>query len=110
MTMKEMLTIHDEIVEANERKLADWKDARSFVVGKSYYPFDRSFSTIKIIKRTAKCVIVENEDGNRWRMVVKKDKDGIEFVTDSCVPKGWRQCFTYCADDAVEGGAIDERV
>lgn len=75
---------------------------KEFEVGRSYYPFDRSYSTIKIIKRTPKCVFVENEDGSRWRMIVKRDRDGIEFVTDSCVPMKWRLSFTYSADDEVK--------
>ena len=71
-------------------------------VGKSYYPMDHAFDPVKVIKRSPKCVVVRNWSGSTWRMLVKTDKDGVEYVTDSCVPMNWRYSFTYSADNPGE--------
>lgn len=71
-------------------------------VGKSYYPADHGYDPIEVIRRTPKCVIVRNWSGTTWRMLVRTDKDGVEYVTDSCVPQNWRREFTYRADDPCE--------
>lgn len=79
--------------------------ADKFVVGRMYYPGDRSYDPVKVIKRTPKCIVVRggwNGEGNTWRMLVRQDNDGTEFAVDSCVPAGWRGAFTYCADDPVK--------
>ena len=73
-----------------------------FEVGKSYYPADHSFDPVKILKRTNKCVVVENWSGTVWRMLVRVNREGVEYVTDSCVPRSWRNEFTYHADDEVK--------
>ena len=74
-----------------------------FEVGKSYYPQDRSFDPVKVIKRTDKSIRVQRwYDGPTWWMRIRHDNDGTEMCTDSTVQKKWRYVFTYCADDPVE--------
>lgn len=77
-------------------------DMKEFVVGKSYYPGDRSYDPITVIRRTPKCIVVRGGIGNEWRMVIKHDHDGTEIVVDSSVPSRWRGSFMYCADDPVK--------
>ena len=72
-----------------------------FEVGKSYYPSDRSYDPITVIRRTPKCIVVRNWSGTTWRMVVRHGKSG-EYVVDSCVPAKWRNEFTYFADNVVD--------
>lgn len=74
---------------------------KEFEVGKSYYPNDRSYDPIKVIRRTEKSIFVLGGSGNTWRMLIRKGADGAEYVTDSSVPSHWRYCFTYCADNPV---------
>ena len=75
---------------------------KEFIVGKSYYPRYRSYDPVTVIRRTPKCIVVRGGSGNTWRMFIKHDNDGTEFVVDSCVPTRWRDALTYCADDPVE--------
>lgn len=75
-----------------------------FIVGKQYYPNDRSYDPITILRRTAKCVYVRGGSGNTWRMTVRLDNNGVEYVTDSCVPLHWRYTFTYSADNMLKEG------
>lgn len=75
-----------------------------FQVGESYYPQDRSYDPITVIRRTPKCIVVRGGSGNEWRMVVRHDRNRCEFVTDSCVPKSWRFVFTYFANEKVMEG------
>ena len=77
---------------------------KEFIVGKSYYPGDRSYDPITVIRRTPKCIVVRGGSGNTWRMVIKHDHDGTEVVVDSSVPTRWRGAFMYCADDPVKEG------
>jgi len=72
---------------------------KKFVVGMKYNPEDRSYSPILVIKRTKKCIVVQNDCGSVWRMVVRNGDDGVEYVVDSSVPARWRDVFTYRADD-----------
>lgn len=72
-----------------------------FQVGKKYYPWDRSYDPITVIRRTAKCIVVRGGSGNTWRMIIKKTELDSEFVTDSSVPVRWRLAFSYFADDPV---------
>ena len=65
-----------------------------FEVGKKYEPNDSGMSPIKIIKRTSKTCLVENNEGTRWRMRIR-DIEGDEMMVDSSVPKKWRGVFTY---------------
>ena len=76
--------------------------SKQFEVGKSYYPADRSYDPITVIKRTAMSVVVRGSTGNEWRMFIRNYADGTEVVVDSCVPKRWRTAFLYSADDPVK--------
>lgn len=68
-----------------------------FEVGKTYDANDRSFDPITVIKRTAKCIYVENVSGNVWRMTIKRDEKA-EFVVDSSFPVRARELLTFRAD------------
>jgi len=68
----------------------------TFEVGKQYEPNDRGFDPIRIERRTDKTVWVD-KDGCKWRMRIKRDKDGNEYVCDSSVPPKWRDAFIYQA-------------
>ena len=67
-----------------------------FEVGRMYEPADRSYDPITILSRTEKTVTATN-GRTTWKMRIKHDEDGHEFVVDSCVPKKWRSAFTYKA-------------
>lgn len=74
-----------------------------FEVGTSYYPQDRGYDPVKVIKRTDKSIQVTRwYGGATWWMRIKNDNEGNEFCTDSTAPKKWRFVFTYCADNPVE--------
>lgn len=53
-----------------------------FVVGKSYRWADPGPDPFTVLKRTEKTITVTN-GGNTWRMLVRIDKDGNEWVRDS---------------------------
>ena len=73
-----------------------------FEVGKSYYPQDRSYDPVEVIKRTEKSILVKRWfGGSTWWMRIKKDSNGNEMCIDSSVPKKWRIEFTYRADNSV---------
>lgn len=73
-----------------------------FEVGKSYYPQDRGFDPVKVVKRTDKSIKVERwYGGSIWWMRIKKDNKGNEFCIDSTAPKKWQFVFTYSSDDLV---------
>ena len=74
---------------------------KEFVVGRSYYPLDRSYDPITVISRTEKSIKVRSGSGSEFRMFIRKDADGTETCKDSSVPLKWRRVFTYCADDPV---------
>ena len=66
-------------------------------VGKTY-GCASGYPPITIVKRTAKTVTVTNNKGRSfWRMRIRIDQDGNEYVTDCSVPKSWRDTFTYSA-------------
>ena len=65
-----------------------------FVVGKKYESADRRFDPIKIVRRTDKVVWVDN-DGHAWKMLVRKDMDGNEYVRDSSLPKRYAEIGVY---------------
>ena len=67
-----------------------------FKEGKWYEAGDAEVSPIRIIKRTAKTCLVENNEGIQWRMYIKPI-EGSEIMTDSAVPKNWREAYTYDA-------------
>ena len=68
-----------------------------FEVGKWYNPSESGYDPIKVVRRTQKYVFFENGDGNRWRMMLRTDEDGNEFVRDSTYPDRWQGAFTYNA-------------
>ena len=67
-----------------------------FEVGKTYCPADSGFDPIKVIKRTERCIKVDNGT-SEWKMVIKVDENGDEYVIDSSVPRKWRSAFVYSA-------------
>jgi hypothetical protein len=69
----------------------------SFEVGKEYECNDCGISNIKVLKRTEKTLWVENDVHSQWRMRIREDEHGYEYVTDSTVPRKWREAFTYSA-------------
>ena len=71
-----------------------------FEVGKSYNAGACDLSSITILKRTAKTCVVQNDEGNIWRMLIK-EAGNTEFMTDSSVPDRWKPMFTYYANDIV---------
>ena len=73
----------------------------SFEVGKTYGSMDYSIPHIKILQRTQKTCMVINENGTSWRMMIRSDGFS-EYLTDSSVPKRWRECYTYYAKFADE--------
>lgn len=73
-----------------------------FEVGKSYEASMADISSITVIKRTPKYCYVTNDVGNTWRMLIR-EKDGTEYMTDSCVPKRWQQAYTYSAKYEIGG-------
>ena len=58
--------------------------ATVFEIGKSYEASDPGLAPIKIISRTAKTIVVYNGHTS-WRMRIKYDKNGNEYVVDSSV-------------------------
>lgn len=77
--------------------------ASVFEVGKTYSWYDRGYDFIKVVSRTPKTIAVTN-GGCQWRMRIKHDEKGNEYVADSTVPKKWRDVFT-CNAEWVEEGA-----
>lgn len=69
----------------------------TFQVNKTYGAMDSGLDPIRIMKRTPKCVVATTNGMNRFRMVVKTDSIGNEYVTDSSVPMKWREAYTYSA-------------
>jgi len=79
------------------------KRKMKFEIGKSYYPQDRGYDPVEVIKRTDKSIRVKRwYDGSIWWMRIRNDSKGNEMCIDSTAPKKWRFVFTYCADDPVE--------
>jgi hypothetical protein len=74
-----------------------------FEVGGLYGAYDDAVPAVKVIKRTAKTVTVEDTDtGTVFTMRVKVypnilDGETTEAATDSSVPAAWRECYTYAA-------------
>lgn len=67
-----------------------------FEVGKTYLP-NGSFDAITIKRRTEKTAWVETQDGCSGYMRIRTDDAGDEYMTDSSVPRRWREVFTYYA-------------
>lgn len=64
-----------------------------FVVGKTYSWLDSGYDPITVISRTEKTIRVTNGH-SPWRMRIKIDDDGNEYVIDSSVPKSYYLQFT----------------
>ena len=69
---------------------------RRFEVGHSYLAADSGIPPIKVLKRTAKMILVEN-GGATWRMLIRAADDGDEYVIDSSIAPAWRGVLTYQA-------------
>lgn len=69
--------------------------AKTFEVGKNYYPYQREYGAVKVERRTDKTIWVTNSNGVTFGMRVKTDENGNEYTIDSTVPKKWRDAFTY---------------
>ena len=67
-----------------------------FEVGKCYGAADMRYDPVTVTKRTEKCVCVTNGHAN-WRMRVRYDNDGNEYVVDSSEPVKYRDGATYSA-------------
>lgn len=61
---------------------------RRFEVGHCYEDGDR-FDPIEVLRRTEKFILVTN-GSTTWRMRIRVDADGNEYVEDSSVPKSYR--------------------
>ena len=70
--------------------------AKKFEVGRRYEWYQREYGWIKVLRRTEKTITVTN-GGSEWRMFVRKDSMGSEYVVDSTVPEKWRDAFTCSA-------------
>ena len=71
---------------------------KKFEVGKTYYPYQKEYGSIMILKRTEKTIWVRNDDEIEWQMRIKYDDFGNEFAVDSAVSKKWRDAFTYSSN------------
>lgn len=71
--------------------------AKKFVVGKSYESCDCGVAPVTVLGRSEKTVWVSNGT-NGWRMRLRTDEEGNEYVTDSSVPDKWREMYTYRAE------------
>lgn len=69
---------------------------KKFEVGKRYEFYQREYGSITVLRRTPKCIVVTN-GGSTWRMVIRKDTEGSEYVVDSSVPARWQAAFTCSA-------------
>ena len=74
---------------------------KQFEVGKSYEANNPGFGSVKILKRTVKFVTVTNGPVT-WRMKIRVDEHGDEYVVDSSVPKQYRDDFVFSAGWVVE--------
>ena len=64
-----------------------------FEVGKSYGASDPCFDPITVLKRTDKMILVTNGQ-SKWRMRLRTDADGNEYVTDSSWPNPHRLAYS----------------
>lgn len=72
---------------------------KKFTVGCMYEPDYSGFDPIIVLRRTEKTVFVANAytDNIQWRMRIRTDENGNEYVVDSSEPRKWRNVFTYRA-------------
>ena len=74
---------------------------KRFEVGKVYRANDSGNDPLRIVKRTARTIVVKNvSSGESWRMFLREDaKKGTEYVVDSTnVGTRWEYELTYRAD------------
>ena len=76
---------------------------KKFEVGHYYLCHDSGFDPIKVMRRTEKTIFVTN-GGAKWRMRIRVDADGNEYVIDSSNPKRYRDIFRYNATRETESG------
>ena len=75
---------------------------KRFEVGKMYDCVGHGFDPVEIIRRTAKMVTVKPYLSNHtWRMLIRIDKDGNEYLVDSTLPKSWQRFVFYSAKRVV---------
>ena len=74
-----------------------------FIAGKTYEWYQREYGEIKVLRRTDKMITVTN-GGSTWRMKIRIDDKGNEYVVDSSVPKKWQDAFTCSAEWESEKG------
>ena len=67
-----------------------------FEVGKKYSWYQREYGSIEVLRRTDKTITVTN-GMTTWKMLIRKDYDGEEYVVDSSVPSAGRDAFTCYA-------------
>lgn len=68
-----------------------------FRARKCYAANDSSYDPITVLKRTPKMILCTTNGMNRFRLLIRTDINGDEYVTDSSVPMKWREAFTYQA-------------
>lgn len=72
--------------------------SKKFEVGKTYEWYGREYDPITVLHRTPKGKMIKMTNGEtEWRMLIKTGADGYEYVSDSSVPKNWRDAFTCSA-------------
>lgn len=69
---------------------------KQFEVGKRYEWNQGDWGSITVLRRTQKSITATN-GGSTWRMLIRRDTDGNEYVVDSSVPQKWRDAFTCSA-------------
>ena len=57
-----------------------------FEVGKEYYAYDSGLDPVKVVKRTAKTVVMEYAPDRQHRMLIRHYENGDEYVRDYHVP------------------------
>ena len=67
-----------------------------FEFGKEYRANGSGLDVVRVLKRTRKMILVENS-GYMWRMLIRIDKNGDEYAIDSSAGKAWADDFTYQA-------------
>lgn len=68
-----------------------------FVVGKAYDWAERGFDPFTVLSRTAKTITVCNGT-NVWKMLVRTDENGSEWVRDSSEPRYAQDMFVSKAE------------
>ncbi len=63
-----------------------------FVVGQSYYWADCGFDPFTVLSRTEKTIKVTNGNST-WRMKIRHDDDGMEWVRDSSMDRSKYSLF-----------------